>query len=332
MSLETLKLGIVGLGKMGQLHLQKALKCNNVEISGLYDLDVNKSLLIGSKHRIKAFSNFEHLLFESDALIISASTEAHFPLAVKAIDHRVALFIEKPICESVEKAEQLLRLAREKNIPVQTGFVERFCWKKLFEIRPNLLAGRPPRLISTERCSLTPSRDKGLDIVSDLMIHDIDFVLSSFGEPPTSIAAEGVSAGISPVDIAFARLEFASGAVAHLKSAWVMTEKKRVTQLSWEDAILSFDLSNQKAQYLSAFQKPEEVCLKDCDPLFEQMSSFVESITQGRTCAVMGQDGLKAIEISELIKQQILSKGSSPTVFTERERKFLLKSWSNDAG
>lgn len=329
MSLAPLKLGVVGLGKMGQLHLQKALKCKKVKISGLYDLDFEKSLRTASNQGIKAFSNFEHLLFESDALIISASTEAHFPLAVKAIEHQVALFIEKPLCESVEKAEQLLRLAKEKNIPVQTGFVERFCWKKLFEVRPILFANRP-RLISSERCSLTPSREKGLDIVSDLMIHDIDFVLWSLGEPPISIAAEGISVGISPIDIAFARLEFASGAVAHLKSAWVMTEKKRMTQLSWEDAILSFDLSNQKAQYLSAIQKPEEVCLKDCDPLFEQMSSFVESVTHGETCEVVGQDGLKAIEICELIKQQVLSRDSSPTVLTERERKFLLKSWSND--
>jgi predicted dehydrogenase len=324
-----LKLGIAGLGKMGQLHLKKAVNNCDVELTGMYDIDVNKSLRSGSEWGVRSCRNYEELLFESDALIISTSTESHFPLAIKALDHELALFIEKPICESVEKAESLLRLAREKNIPIQTGFVERFCWKKLLESRPSLF-NKPPNLISTERCSSTPSREKGLDIVSDLMIHDIDFVLWSLSEPPISIAAEGVSVGVSPIDIAFARLEFASGAIAHLKAAWVLTENKRTTQVSWEDGLLCFDLSNRKAQYTSTEKQIDEICLQELDPLSEQMNSFVQSVISERSCVVDGWDGLKAIEISDLIKRQILDRNTSTTVFTERERKFLLKSWSTD--
>lgn len=324
-----LKLGIAGLGKMGQLHLKKAVNNSKIEITGIYDIDLNKGFRIGSEWGLRACRSYEELLFDSDAIIISTSTESHFPLAIKALNHQVALFIEKPICESVEKVESLLRLAKEKSIPIQTGFVERFCWKKLLESRPWLFNKRP-QLISTERCSSTPSRDKGLDIVSDLMIHDIDFVLWSLSEPPISIAAEGVSVGVSPIDIAFARLEFASGAIAYLKAAWVLTENKRMTQLSWGDGLLSFDLSHRKAQFTSTEKQIDEICLHELDPLSEQMNSFIQAAISQSPCVVDGWDGLKAIEISDLIKRKILDRNTSTTVLTERERKFLLKSWSTD--
>jgi len=194
------------------------------------------------------------------------------------------------------------------------------------DLKPGLFSSHP-KLISTERCASKPSREKGLDIVSDLMIHDIDFVLWAMGEPPISIAAEGVSVGNSPIDIAFARLDFASGSVAYLKTAWIFTETKRVTQLSLTDSYLSFDLQNRIAQIRTAHQSVEDIDLTVLDPLSEQLKMFVRAVQRKGVCLVPGLDGLKSLEVTELIKQQILNKDSQRTILSERERRFLLKSW-----
>jgi len=325
-----LKLGVVGLGKMGQLHLNKALLENEIEISGIYDLDLDQCQKVAAQFRVKTFEDLDQLFFESDAIVVAASTKAHFEIAVKAIGHGLALFIEKPICDSVEKAEQLISLAKEKNVLIQVGFVERYCWKKLVDLKPGLFSSRP-KLISTERCASKPSREKGLDIVSDLMIHDIDFVLWAMGEPPISISAEGVSVGYSPVDVAFARIDFASGSVAYLRAAWIFTETKRATQVSLTDSYLSFDLQNRKAQILTAHQSVEDIGLTELDPLSEQLKMFVHAVQGNGVCLVSGVDGLKSLEVTELIKQQILNRDSQRTILSDRERRFLLKSWGGNA-
>jgi len=330
MESEKVKLGLVGLGKMGQRHLEKLINHSGVEISGLFDVDSSRCLQIANQYQLRSFQNLDELFFNSDAVMIAASTSSHFEIARKAISHELAVFIEKPICHSVEKAEQIVRLAREKKCLIQTGFVERYSWKKLLELKPDWFAHRP-QLISTERCSSQPSRERGLDIVSDLMIHDIDFVLWSLREPPITIASEGVSVGCSPIDIAFARLEFASGAVAYLKAAWVLNENKRFTQISSGQSSLGFDLKNREAKYFGNGELSEGLNLSELDPLSEQLDSFVGAIKGKENCVVKGIDGLKALEISELIKQQILSEEIKRTTLSDRERRFLFKSWSSDA-
>ncbi|MFM8270613.1 MAG: Gfo/Idh/MocA family protein [Pseudomonadota bacterium] len=325
-----LQVGLVGLGKMGSYHLDKLLRHPDVELLGIYDKDQTRSAQVATDFGLKVFSTPEELFFEVDAVFIASPTRTHFELGLKALNNDLHVFIEKPICDRVELAAELVRVADEKKLIFQTGFVERYRWFSLVKQLPGMFKQKP-LLISTERNSVVPSREKGMDVITDLMIHDIDLVLWMVQEPPVSIFAEGGSAGQTDIDLAQVRLEFPSGTVAYLKASWVASERHRETQLFWNDRIINCDLLSGTAEVLeTGSDRPidrQTYPLIQTDSLTEQVNAFVKSVKRIAPIAVSGTEGLRALEVSEAIKQKIREKQSEKIRISPLEKKFLSRYW-----
>lgn len=310
---------------MGSFHLEKLRHHPEVELTGVFDKNIACIKNLESAQGINVFSTVEELIFESDALIIASPTGSHFGYAKMALENGLHVFVEKPICEKVEEANELVKLSEEKKRVLQTGFVERYRWLALSQsLPPDFLV--KPSVIGTERIASQPSREKELDVVMDLMIHDVDLVLWLLREPPVSIVAEGVSLGLTEIDVAHARLEFASGTVAHLKTSWGMPGKRRETHLAWPNRSLTYDLLTGKGQWLAA-SFSQELPPYQKDSLFEQLECFVAAIQGKMNVMVSGADGLKALEICHEIRKNIQTRKQEKLNISPRERKFLSNFW-----
>ena len=323
MNTSKLKIGLVGAGRMGRFHLEKLKLHPEVEISGVFDKNPNLKENLNLSE-IRAFSSLEELVFESDALVIASPTSTHYAIARLALENGLHIFVEKPICDKTVYASDLVRLAKEKNRVIQTGFVERYRWLELekmlnqdFLVKPSLLAA--------ERIACEPSREPDLDVVMDLMIHDVDLVLWALKEPPISIVAEGISFGLRTIDLAYARLEFPSGAIAHLKAQWGSPFKRRETHLAWTDRTLSHDLLNGKAFVFEGSSK--ELTPPSFDALSRQLNGFVRAIQGKEDVIVTGTDGLRALEICDEIRGKISEKKLDKPRISPREKKFLSMFW-----
>ncbi|MFM8313590.1 MAG: Gfo/Idh/MocA family protein, partial [Deltaproteobacteria bacterium] len=201
------KIGIVGTGRMGVLHLSKFSQMPEVELIGIYEPLAHRALEIESKYKIQSFSSLQELCFSSDGLIIASPTPTHFSVAKMAMEMGCHVLIEKPFCETLEEAQQLQALAETQQLVCQVGFLERFRLEAM-------MAGTPiPQSSHLEchRLSISVGREASVDVVSDLMIHDVDLVLSITRELPLKISAEGFCVVTDHLDIAKARLEFPSG-------------------------------------------------------------------------------------------------------------------------
>jgi predicted dehydrogenase len=324
---ELVRIGLVGLGKMGAYHLQKLLEHPQVELSGIYDKNPEVAQAAAQQFNLKIFSTPEDLFLESDAAIIASPTPTHHPLGKLALEAGIHVLIEKPLCDRVEFAEELVSIANQNQIVLQTGFVERYRLLEALREAPT----EKPVFIASERCATSPSREKGLDVVTDLMIHDIDLVLYLLREPPVLVTAEGFSLKISEIDCAHARLEFASGAVAHLKANWIAMDRQRLTHVVYDDTSITIDLLNQKIQTITASESSEvrkhQAALKEIDALRTQLDFFVSAIQGSSKPTVSGLDGLRAIEVCEVIKQRIRERNNQQISVTPREKQFLTKVW-----
>lgn len=321
------RIGLIGLGKMGSYHLQKLLEHPQVELSGVYDKNPEVAQSISRQFNLKSFSHPEDLFLESDAAVIASPTPTHYPLGKLALEARMHVLIEKPLCDKVDLAQELVSIANKNQLVLQTGFVERYRLLGALKQVPT----EKPVLIASERCATSPSREKGLDVVIDLMIHDIDLVLYLLREPPVLITAEGFSLKISEIDCAHARLEFASGAVAHLKANWIAMDRQRLTHVVYDDSAITIDLLNQKIQTVTASESSEirkhQEPLQEIDALRTQLDSFVSAIQQGSKPVASGLDGLRAIEVCEVIKLRIRERNNQQIAVTPREKQFLTKVW-----
>jgi len=301
----------VGLGKMGMLHLDKLMHHPRVELVGVCDNESRKLQEIAKSFQIPIFSDPEALFFESDAAIIATPTATHYSLTQKALSHDLHVFVEKPICESIAEGLDLIKAAQKKNRILQTGFIERYRWMRLVREIPQLW-NEKPRVITTERSSSEPSRDPQADIVTDLMIHDIDFVIWALGEMPTCVQAQGLSLRGGRLDLALAQFEFPSGAVASLKAQWIAPERKREAQIFWKTSALHFDLLSQKAHHTQFVENGnrQRIEIKGSvnDPLADQLEAFVAAIENSGSAMVSGQDGNRAFEVCQAIKDSIESK------------------------
>lgn len=322
-----LKIGLVGLGRMGSYHLEKLMEHSQVELCGVLDKEHERAQSVAAGKGVKVFSSEEELFFESDAIIVASPTPTHFEIAKKALDNNLHVFVEKPICDHLESAAQLVRLAEQKNRVLQTGFVERYRWRSLMGELPQWF-NKKPVLITTERNAIAPSREIGMDVVTDIMIHDVDFVLWLLGEPPVSIQASGVSVKNSVIDIAHARLEFSSGVTAHLQVNWLSPQRRRETQLVWEQGSLLHDQITGRAQI-----SPTNVSLesKVTDPLQMQLDTFIEAVNGQAPVFSSGLEGLRTLEVVEAIKNKIWQQEFEKTRSSPKEKKFLSRFWSHYA-
>jgi len=267
-----LKIGVLGAGHLGKIHLKCIqLAKDKLDLVGFYDADPVTAEKVQTELGLKLFDSPESLIEAVDIVDIVTPTPTHYELAKLTIIQGKHLFIEKPLTQTVEQAEELLALAKEKEVKVQVGHVERF--------NPALLAldgaDLQPMFIEAHRLAIFNPRGTDVSVVLDLMIHDIDIVLSMIKADVINISANGVAVVSPTPDIANARLEFSNGAVANITTSRISMKQMRKVRLFQPDAYISLDFLDKQAQVIRMFDKD--------DPAISKMDNLMELQTGDKT-------------------------------------------------
>jgi hypothetical protein len=320
-----LKIGLIGVGHLGRIHLEQLLKMPEYELVGIYDVSEKKIEEAINDYGVTPFGSLEELVAASDVVDIVTPTLSHYECAVMAIKNSKHAFIEKPITETLEEARELMELTREANVMVQIGHVERF--------NPAFMAGQKhcedPVFIETHRLAEFNPRGTDVPVVLDLMIHDIDIVLSLVKSTVKKINASGVSIISDTPDIANARIEFNNGCVANLTASRISMKNMRKSRIFQRDAYITFDFLekevnvikirpvsddeelNPKAVIIDTgkkngkkqiyFDKPE---IKNENAIRMELQALAHSIHSNTQPPVTIEDGYNALEVAH----QILDK------------------------
>ncbi|MDD2345776.1 MAG: Gfo/Idh/MocA family oxidoreductase [Bacteroidales bacterium] len=319
-----IKIGILGAGHLGKIHIKCILESEYFDLIGFFDPDKSICEAISTEFGLKNFNSAEELMDVVDIVDIVTPTVAHFELAAKAIKKSKHVFIEKPIVATPEEAKKLVNLATEASVKVQVGHVERF--------NPAFLAARPhihqPKFIETHRLSMFNPRGTDVPVVLDLMIHDIDIVLSVIRSDIKRISANGVSVVCDTPDIANARIEFDNGCVANLTASRISMKNMRKSRFFQNDAYISVDYLEKKTEIIRMqeiqtevnnpfamvldlgekgqkqiyFENPE---IKSINAIKMELETFASSIINNTTPMVTLEDGCNALEVAYQIMAKI---------------------------
>jgi predicted dehydrogenase len=315
-----LRVGVVGVGSLGYHHARLLREVGGVRVAGIHDARPERTAEIAGKLELPAATSLAGLLDVCDACVIAVPTEAHERVASAALERGLAVLIEKPIAASIEEADRILAAADRTGALVQIGHVERFNGA-LRACEPYLEA---PLFVESHR--LAPFNPRGTDVavVLDLMIHDLDLVLSLMGRPVTGVAAVGVPVLTPSPDIANARLEFEGGGVANLTASRVSMERMRKIRFFQRSGYISLDLAASTGEYLRlrpgfAFAPGtplpgggladivERVPLRGdgTEPLRAELDAFVAAIRGEGPVAVSGEEGRTALAVALEIVNRI---------------------------
>ncbi len=327
MSRKKIKIGVVGVGHLGRWHVQQLKTINEAELVGFFDVDSERNITIEKEFQTTAFKSFEALLSQVDALSIVTPTTTHFSYAHETLKANKHVFIEKPITETVDEGQQLVELAERNQVKLQVGHIERF--------NPAILALGDRRLnplfIESHRMSNFNPRGTDVAVVLDLMIHDIDLILSFIHSPVKSIDASGVSIISQKEDIANCRINFENGAVANVTASRISNRKMRKMRFFQPNAYISVDFLegvSEIYELVSPEVHPKEgnfaisfgtlgegknardirytrLEKKEVNPLQHELKLFIEAINKDHPPAVDGKQGVRALEVAKAILQSI---------------------------
>tara|TARA_B100001750_G_C15467698_1_gene577998 strand:- start:442 stop:1425 length:984 start_codon:yes stop_codon:yes gene_type:complete len=317
------KIGVVGAGHLGQHHVKHLTEMKYISFPGIYDKDRARAKKIASTYKTKSFDSLKELINECDGLTIVTPTADHYNTALQCIQKGKHVFIEKPISDSVESADILLREAAKNAVIVQVGHIER--------LNPALLAIKnyelDPRFIEIQRLAPYTSRGTDVPVVLDLMIHDIDILLCFVDSKVKSVAATGLSIMTDSVDIAHARIQFKNGTVGSLTSSRIAKDKVRKVKLFQKNMYITIDMlltlsevyrvvdedkshRNFAAQLdykgthrKIVYEKPE---VQKKDPLRMELENFADSIRGNTSPIVTGKSGRDVLAVAEQIHDLIL--------------------------
>jgi len=304
-------MGVIGIGYLGQYHAEKFAMIPDVELVGLVDTDLDRAKLLAGKLNTQAYDEPARLIGKVNAVSIVTPTVVHHRLAKQFLEQGVHVLLEKPITETIEQADELIDLAARKNLVLQVGHIERF--NPAFSAVKSLLV--MPRYITADRAAPFTIRCTDVNVVLDLMIHDLDIVMDLAGSPPKEVSAVGVSIITNEIDMATARIVFHNGCVADVSASRVSDEKKRLLRVFDDKAIYTSDYQTQKAT-VSRVQPgtvPQltvtDISSDRRDTLEDEVRSFVQSIRNRVRPLVSGNEGRRALAlalaITKIIEQGI---------------------------
>lgn len=301
--------GVVGVGYLGKFHAEKYAASNKATLVAVADVDQERARAVGEQFGAQAFTDYRELFGRVRCVSIAVPTRLHHAVAREFIRAGVDLLVEKPITVSIEEGRELVALAEAAGVMLQVGHLERFnpAIRKLERVI------RDPRFVECHRLAPFIERGTDVDVVLDLMIHDIDVIASLVRAPVERVEAVGVPVLTDKPDIANARISFANGTVANVTSSRVSMKRERKIRFFQPDAYISIDYDNRKADI---YYKPapgagwldirrETVEIKDGDALADEIDSFLESVRTRVHPLVSGQEGLRALEIASMISGQL---------------------------
>lgn len=300
-----IKMALVGCGHMGKIHLQKLSSFDEIQIVGIVDVDTKRANDLAQPINVPAFNNYKKLLGNVDGVIIATPTETHYQIAKDFLKSRTHILLEKPITSRQDQAQELINLAQTRQLILQVGFLERFN-PAISKILPII---KKPLLIESRRLSEFTGRSTDIDVVLDLMIHDIDLILSIVREDVCDIRAQGVSFITDKLDMASARIEFSNGCIADLNASRISSKKERTLTVFEANQIFFIDLLNRRVVYSAKEQNKdidtEEYTVDPIDAVKYEISLFIQSILTGTAPIVRGEDGLRALTLADQVKQRI---------------------------
>lgn len=325
--MEATSVGVVGVGHLGKLHASLYQQVEEARLVGVFDTDREKAEKVASELNVKAYENIDLLIQDVEGLNIVTPTSAHFDIAMKAIQNKKHIFLEKPITKTEQQARRLIQLAEENGTLLQVGHIERF--------NPALLALEDvdikPIFIEAHRLATFNPRGTDVAVILDLMIHDLDLIIYLVKSKPIHIAASGAAVVSSSVDIANARIEFENGCVANVTASRISAKKMRKMrvfqknayisidfaegcseiffipdkyQQPFHDGTLAFSLGELQSEGIRREIKYNRLERKNVNPLKSELTAFVDSIRNNIPVAVSASDGLGALELAN----QVLTK------------------------
>jgi len=301
---KAIRLGVVGAGHMGRLHARKLAKLRaaglGIELHGIVDVHPDRAQALAKETDARAFPGHRELYQEIDAVIIAAPTIHHFELARTALEAGLDVLVEKPIVPTLPEAQTLLDLAKRGGRILQVGHVERY--NSALRRVERLI--QKPRFIEAHRIGPFPARATDVDVVRDLMIHDLGIIQDLLGEEPVRLEAIGIPVLSREVDIANARLHFPSGCVANLTASRVSPTAMRRLRFFQRDGYFSIDFLRQSVAIFRRIDRPgmpspkiemEQVEIDREDALESEQRAFVESLHTRRAPLVSGEDAFRAL-------------------------------------
>jgi predicted dehydrogenase len=316
-----LKVGVFGTGHLGKFHLNNWKEIPGVSLVGFYDPDDAIAKEVSEKYHLQRFTNEDELIGASDVIDVITPTQYHFSICEKAIKRSKQVFVEKPMVSTMEEAKTLVKLVQESKIKFQVGHVERF--------NPAFLAAKKmelhPMFIEVHRLAQFNPRGTEVSVILDLMIHDIDVVLSLVQSDVKSISASGVAVMTDTPDIANVRIEFNNGCVANLTSSRISMKKMRKVRLFQKDAYIGIDFLEKKTEVIKLkTEKDENVFAFDIETpngvrtiaianpevpevnaIKKELEEFVAAIKNNTQPIVNEIDGYRAMEVAHQILQKI---------------------------
>jgi len=323
-----LKLGVAGVGHLGRLHATLYKEVKNAELIGIFDFDREKSKKLAEELGVESFQSLDEMLNKTNAINIVTPTSNHFETAKRALEKDCHLFIEKPITQTEEQAEKIISIAAEKNKILQIGHIERF--------NPAILALSDveinPLFIESHRLASFNPRGTDVAVILDLMIHDLDLILSLVKSEPKNIEASGVGVISDTIDIANARIQFENGCVANITASRISTKKMRKMRIFQQNAYISLDFVDgfSEVYYIGKEEKKKfqdgtlafslgqidtgkqnkeirynKLQRQGVNPLKFELESFTDCILTNTSPIVGGKEGLAALKLANRVLGKI---------------------------
>jgi predicted dehydrogenase len=318
--MKKLRAAVVGVGYLGRFHAQKYRALDDVDLVGVCDLDAAAGRAVADSVATRYFADYRELAGLVDAVTIAASTSAHYALAKFFLERDVHVLVEKPMTRTSRESAELNDLAARRGIKLQVGHVERFN-TALLSAREGLTG---VRFIECHRLAPFKGRGADVNVVLDLMIHDLDVILSLVGARPVNVSAVGIPVLTDDVDIANARIEFANSAIANVTASRASTSAQRMVRVFQPNQYVAIDFGGGEVRRVTRTGSPSEGMaalkseswnLEKGDALLAETRSFVDAIVQDKPCEVSGEDGYAALELAERIVAEIEKRsGARPTL------------------
>ena len=304
-----LRAGVVGVGHLGQHHARLYAVLPESALVGVTDQNQERADLIAGRQKVQSFASLQDLLKHVDVVSVAVPTSGHYAIVKTCLEAKKHVLVEKPITVHPEEAHELVTLAQANNCRLQVGHSERF--------NPIMRTMRPliqrPAFIEAHRLSSFSERGTDVDVVLDLMIHDLDLVLSFSPGPVEEVRAAGVPVLSSTIDITNARIQFRSGCVANLTASRVSLTKMRRLRLFQRDSYVSIDFQARQGMVgrrsAGEDQRPsielEQFKGTDEEPLKLQLESFLQAVLTGTRPVVSGEDGAAALDLGHQVLKAI---------------------------
>jgi predicted dehydrogenase len=308
-STRILNAAVVGVGHLGRHHARILASTEGVRLVAVVDIDEDKARDVAATTGAAACTDPRAILGQVDLVSIAVPTECHRDVATLFIDRGVPVLVEKPLARSVDEADAIIAAASRAGVILAVGHTERF--------NPAVLAALPhiraPKFIEVHRLGTFPERSLDIDVVFDLMIHDLDLVLACAGSEVESLEAVGVPVLTGRVDIANARIRFVSGCVANLTASRISRDRVRKIRFFQRDAYISIDCGSREAEMYRLEQVPGArpsiqggpIPVTDSEPLRNELEDFVAAVRDRRPPRVGGEDGRRAVDLAQRITERM---------------------------